>query len=635
MMIYHYYIEIQSKEMPMQYNVITGTDFDEKYLEKIMALDAIVYESEYVGVLENMVNRYRVNKKTFVCIENADTGELVGYINFFPTTDELYDSITNTSPVIRDDDIAPHEIAEYNNEANHLFILSIAINPAYQSDKDAVITLGNGWIDYLCRLQNEYNYPITDITATAVSHSGMKFLRNYMFIQTRKLTDGNIVYICKEKFLEKLLKKDLYFKSYKDDIYLLYPFADNPNNQKADALFNEKKHLMETGQIPDIPMALLEGINDCLNYECKSAVASDLETVYLDEFRLLHTTDDYAPAGEEIVVGEESAYAIITTHKPTRMYVLTLLIPNCEFSTTQVEDQMSYDYMKIADPKNPGCYIEIHEYMKRTYGLLECGDGKCLLCMSNKPKNHNEFQNIMAAEVYNSMHIDYRIHSKMVEEWCTTNYAQYDYYEVYLSDTVIAFILNDFLEDIFDRIAITATYAFIAELIMFQNTALAKTNIKISNVLANDNDISHEEILNLYHDFGKTVHFWEIKNYKYTGTQAEAACITKAFGNEELKQIYYEHQEFLDHIVELKAAQIESRNGNVINVVATFLAIIQIQSFIVEPLAAFYKNMGIEVIYADQTFNTLLVCGSLTFLLVWYILRRKKKRIHKRNISKR
>ena len=164
---------------------------------------------------------------------------------------------------------------------------------------------------------------------------------------------------------------------------------------------------------------------------------------------------------------------------------------------------------------------------------------------------------------------------------------------------------------------------------MFQNTSIEKVNMQISNALANDGDISHQEILGLYRNFGKTVRFWEKNNYKYWGTQQEAQCIVEAFGNKELKETYYEHQEFLEHIVELKGAQTEERNGTILNIVATILAVIQVQDFAVELLEGFYKKAGIDVTYAGSTFSTLIICGTFSFVLVLIIINRMRSKMRK------
>ncbi len=616
----------------MQFKILTGLDFEKEFLSSIMALDEMVYEKKYAGELKNMEARYEANRNSFICIMDEEENQLAGYINFFPCTKALYEDILYHTDVIRDDDITPEEIAPYGKEENHLFIISIVVHPDYRKTKEAITALSNAWITHLNKLKKD-GHPITDISAIAVSKSGRKALRNYMFTIERELSDGNTIYLCKGRFLEKLLAHDLYFKSYRNDIYLLLPLADNVKNHRMDALFA----MGDAKEIPEIPRALLDGLRECLIYEMSNVVLEEMDTVYLGEFDFLHTTDDYPPEGEEIVVGEEKAYALLTAHSPSHMYILTLLLPDSPFSATQVQDQLSYGYLKIGDPEDTMLsgkrrYISFYEYIRKKYGLLKCGDGKSLLCMSEKPDDPREFQNILSGEVYNSMHIDYHIQSREIEKMCQTNYAQYDYYEVYLSDVVIAFILKDFSEDIFERIALTATYAFIAELVMFQNTSLAKTNIKITNALAHEGDISYEQMHALYREFGKTVRFWEIRNFKYNRTQAEAACITQAFSNEELKRTYYEHQEFLEHIVELKTAQTEAVNGTVLNIVATVLAFIQIQGFAVELISGFYHLLGIEAVYAERTFTTIIISGTVTILIIYMILRKRKRNIYQHNM---
>lgn len=654
----------------MQFKILTGKEFDKSFLPSIMELDGAVYEPEYVGELQNMEARYKKNPDSFVCIMDEEQGRLAGYINFFPCTEELYKNIRYETDVIRDDDIRKDEVALYSKEGNHLFVISIVVHPDYRDTKDAITALSDAWIEHLNGLE-EQGYPITDILAIAVSEDGKKALRNYMFTVERKLSDGNIVYVCENRqldeddpeqrseFLKKLLEHDLYFKSYRSDIYLMLPLADNVKNHRMDDLFDCE----ESEDVPDVADTLMEGLKSCIDYEVSNDVRKELDTVFLGEFLLLHTTDDYPPEGKEIVVGEEKMYAILTAHRPSHMYVLTLFLPDSPFSTTQVQDQLSFGYLKIrhpgdikvcgADEEEPE-YIDIYEYIKHRYGLLKCGDGKTLLCMSGKPEKKRELQNILSGEVYNSMHIDYRIKSKEIKEMCNTNRAQYDYYEAYISDVTIAFILkNESSKDSNDpkkywddgseadeerqeimneRIEKTATYAFIAQLVMFQNTSLAKTNIKITNALANDGDISLEQIHELYREFGKTVRFWEIRNFKYNGTQAEAACITKAFSNEELKEKYYEHQEFLEHMVEVKKAQTEERNSAVLNIIATVLAAIQVQEFIVEILVNLYSALGIDVDYAEQTFKIVIIGGALLFLCVYIILKKKEREMSRHNM---
>ena len=742
----------------MEFISKTGEEIDKEYLKKIMALDAIVYaEQGMAGELEQMEKRFEANPETFVVIEEKETGEFAGYINFFPVVDEVYKQIMWTSEEIRDDDIMPEELAPYREcrsreerskdrkacdkqnddlardresiiksridegkdhlrtilreeasemvdrakylanrpdniyrvkRRNHIYVISVATHEKFRG-KDSVAALTNAWIDYLNELGDKYgfierdedgeiSFIDMDITGTTVSDGGRRFMRNNNFQLKRQIIDEEHpevierVCICEEDYLIKLLDKETYIKSYKDDVYIMLPFADNLKNNRAEELFQEKINAQDDKDInaddievdiddclediknskddkkirsdaegklkkiisEEIPYVFMEDIDDCIKYELDNAVVNDLENIYLDKFSLLITSDDYpvmddkwdgnkeylnyssngilkksldnieflgSDEDSEIIIGEEEVHLFLTAHKNTRMYVLTMFIPNCSFSTTQIEDQMSYGYMKIRNKDNPNKFIRIEDYLRAKYGLISCGKGKCLICMSNRPEVKedaaDEFLNIMSAEVYNSMHQDFHISGEKVMEWATKSYAQYDYYDVYLSDTVVAYIpTKEFGYDsnIKRRIDLMATYAFIVELTMLQNTALARTNYKVSNALCNDGKISNTEILNLYEEFGKTVHFWEKHNYKYSGTQLEAECIMSAFGNEELKAAYTEYQDYLGKIVELQVSEESNRNSNILNIAVAFLTIVSIRDFIKDILSDIAMQLGIS-----------------------------------------
>lgn len=611
----------------MNYSLLTGEMFEEDFLENVMAADRVVYESEYQGVLENMVARYRKNRRTFVCVMDGD--HLAGYINFFPMTEALYQDIVFDSQQIRDDDITPEEVDIYRNDApNRLFIISVVILPQYRKTKEAIVALTDGFIDYLNRLQEE-GYAVESIYGTAVSEDGLKALRNLLFVQKRTLEDGNILLECKEHYLEKLLRKELYFKSFKDDIYILLPFADNVRNTRVN-------DILETGEAEpkdEVAQTVLDSLDESLNYECNNSVVSELRLAYLGKVKFLHTTDDYLEEGSEVVVGLEDAYLFLTAHHKSHMYIVTVLIPDCKYSTSQVEDQVSYSYLKILDETGEKKFVTIQEYLKKRYGLLPCGEGKCLLCMSGKPATEQEFRNIISGEAYNSMHVTYKVDNPKLREQCTNNVAKYDYYEAYLSERTIAFIMKEYSDEGEDRIEVTSTYLFIAILVLFQNTAIAKTNMKVSNALSHEGDVPYEYISTLYKDFGKTVKFWENHNFKYKGAQDEAMQIREAFTNAELKATYYEQQEFLEHIVDLKTMQSENRNGLVINIVAIALAVLQVQGFIVDQLEKFYEWLGVDVTYAAQTFNTGVFGGGLTILLIYLILRRRNKRMRQKKLK--
>ena len=115
-----------------------------------------------------------------------------------------------------------------------------------------------------------------------------------------------------------------------------------------------------------------------------------------------------------------------------------------------------------------------------------------------------------------------------------------------------------------------------------------------------------------------------MQNFKYLASQQEAEHIKKAFRSEELKETYKEHQEYLEHVVEVKNAIADQRNGLIIDVVAVILALIQVKEFVVELAGQFYNYFGIEVKNApDVTFNYAIFGGVVLFIIILRILRRR------------
>lgn len=626
----------------MEYHILTGEEFNIDFLPQIMALDAQCYAQEYVGELAMMEERYLRNKRSFVCVMDGE--RLVGYINFFPVQDALWEEIVETGQHIRDDDIRGDEMADYSaKDPNRLFIISVVISPDYRSDKNAVITLTNGFADYLNRLEAE-GYPIDAISATAVSEDGMKFLRTRNFRLYREIEDENKVYVCDGIYLRKLLKKEFYIKTYRDDIYLFLPYADNPKNPK-------RGYILENGfnyDDPDFAMAdearlILQELESCLKYECQNDVVQELTRTYLGEFLFLHTMDDYLDADDPeerpTIVGEETVHISILAHESSHMYVVMLFIPNCRYSTTQVEDQNSQEYIKIRkkedmDENGFYQYVSLNDYLREQYGLIRCGQGKNLICMSNKPEDEHEFYNILTGEVYNSVHQSFQIDYPALKECAQENKAIYDYYETYLTEIVDALILKGYDDGIEERLPLIATYIFIVEMVVFQNTSLNKMTQKVTRALAQDGEVSLQYIQQLYQDYARTVKFWQRSNFKYFGTQREADRVREAFGNEGLRRDYYEQQEFLEHMVELKNAQDEKRSNNVINIVAIILAVVQVQSFFVAVISKVYGWFGIGVSSAEDSINMMLISGILFILLVWYLLYRKGLYMERKSFQK-
>ena len=642
----------------MEFKILKGEELGFEYLQKIMEIDKEVYSTLCMeGTLEQMEKRYRKNKETFVVLENAESGETVGYINFFPVNEKTFYDIMFGNEQIRDDDIEPEEMADYAPGC-HIYIISVAIREKYRGGASgASKALSDAWIAYLNELANKYGLVERekhidesfgkvaevkmDISGTAVSERGQRFLRNHFFVQRRTIKKNEKVCICEKKCLEKLLNNELSFKTYRDDIYLFLPFTIIENNEEAvNSLFDSsEKSIYENEQtkkqVSDVPHFLMERLKHCIKYECEDSVAEEIETIYLDAFDFLHTNDMY----EGDVVGEEQIHCLFTAHRKTHLYVLTMIFSDSKFHTTQIEDQFSYNYLKIKNPDGDGDYVNIKNYLEKKYGLISCGKGKILVCLSNKPENSEEFRHIMCAEVFNGLKQEYSLscNGETTKNWCDTDCTHYNSYSIFLSNLVIAFIPDKFDYDAKKRIEQMTTYAFIAILTIFQNTSITRINKKIANALSYEGRISNKDVLEVYKEFGKTARFWEIHTYRYAGAQLEAEYIIKAFGNAELMMECKQQQEFLEKIVSLQTSKSIKRSSFFLNFMAVIIAVQQLKEPIVNIIGNFYHWINEERGFPelkqtnpDKAYHLIIIGGFVLFFLIRVILRDKHNRIKKK-----
>ena len=659
----------------MGMHIVRGEEVEASFLDALVSIDQTCYEPSYWGDPANTVARFLKNRQSFVFVVDDSDG-VVGYINFFPCEEGLYEDNVWTGSVIRDDDISPDEVACYRTDENHLFVLSVAILPSYQ-DGEAIKVLTKGFVEYLNYLQDECGYPITDIAATAVSDQGRKALRNMLFRQVRTLSDGNVVYLCDEKRLGKLLAGDFYFKSYRDDFYVLIPLAEHEANLRVQNALDDGRSAREhasgdggtAGEKSEsadasqsLASLLIDEVSYYIDYECSNEVVDDMEFLDLGTYDFLCTTDEYPFPVEnprkvnidptrtfqqaspavidprdrdreiEVVLGDAPGHLVLATHRKTHLFILTVLFSGFEYSTTQMEDQISFGYLKIRNPENPDEYIPFSEFLLRTYGLHGCGQTKCISYLSNMPADEQELQDMLAAEAYNNMANEYSIASDELLEQCRTNRAQFEDYEVHLSSRAIVYMYEDFADDPRERISEFADYLFIVIMTLFQNAALAKVNIKVTNLLETDGDVSPRTKLAIDREYGRTIRFWEMQNFKYLSAQIEGSIIKEAFLNSELRESYGEHQDYLEHVVEVKAAIADNRNGMIINIVATLLAILSIQPFVIELLQGIYSFLGIEADYASLSFNYGVFGAAVFFLLVMIILRRRDSYMQKKRM---
>jgi len=620
----------------LEYKKIGDTADPYATLKQVFEIDKAVYSPELCGSFKNLRNRYEKCKDAFILAYDGE--ELVGYVTFILAGDELYKELIDPeSTAMRDDDITPDEIVDWQEGCgHHLFILSIAVHPRFQGG-GAVKLLAKSLLEFL-REKEEAGFRIDSISGSAVSGGGATFLRRLHAVYEKDVEGGYQYHRATRPQVERLLERGLiaYEKTYDNDIFFSLPMTVTDADENVFKRLLESQPDMVEGSFPDI---YCKQLNHHVEYECNILDTQELKRVYLGKFRLACYDDNYdAEADEEedtptfdfdflndevsgkqffysdaypisekdrtkkrILHAAEDVHLFVTAHEMTGIYIVTVALPDNRYIPTQLIDQMSTGHLDLL--LEDDTLVPIAVYMKHHYSLNLYGESKCVICLSNEPKSRTELGYLLAGETYVSAAIDYQIRPNRLEDNLKPR-AYYDYYDSYISRSVIAFVFKEYSKDYAVRLEDETSELFITEVVLLQNTAVVRTNRHVAEELNEKNGISLKEIEKLYLEFGKTIKFWRSDVFKYPGSQLEADEVVRSFGITEALDEYYRNQSFLDRLVEIRStiamrdaekenekAQKESeRAAKRMNDILYVLACIESVSIIVGAVAPLIEN---------------------------------------------
>ena len=575
------------------------------FIKDIMYLDSLAYNEDMQGTYDSINNRFKKNKDSYILA--YDNKKLVGYICFFPISDELYSEML-ISDTMKDDDISPDDIVSYKKgKKNNIFIISIVIDPNYR-DKEAIKLITNEFIKFI-KEKNENDYIIDKVLGTTVSDDGFKFATKLNF-KVYKTYEKNYKLVMTDNV--KLVISNNYEKTYKSDFYIMITFTSNYNINNLKSMNND-----------ELSKEFLKCMNDTAMYECDNSVTKDMNRFFLGKNYIACLSDEY----DGTVITKEEIYMFLTRHSSTGIYVLTIMNLGNNFSSTQIEDQVTTDNIFIYDDNT---LININNYMKNKFNLKRCGEAKSLLSISNKPRDYLEFECMMASESYTSNKINYKLNSKEFKKMCENNFAQYDFYEIYASRDAVVYVLHTFDDNLITNIQDEVPILFIMELIMFQDASVLRTNNKIVEQLSKSGSVSISFIESLYKEFGKTIRFWNKGVFKYETVQNLSSKINEAFGTKNTLEEYYKNQDFLEHIVNLRDVQNSNKESKILNIIAIVLTIVQVVPLIMEFIDWFFETdfNKINLFSSKYIFSisTLLVI-ILIILIRKKIIKNKKRKI--------
>lgn len=580
----------------MKLSIKRSKNIKTDFIKDVMCLDSLAYNEDMQGTYDSISNRFKKNKESYILA--YDNKKLIGYICFFPISDELYSEML-ISDTMKDDDISPDDIVSYKEGKKHnIFIISTVIDPSYR-DKEAIKLITNEFIKFI-KEKNENDYIIDKVLGTTVSDDGFKFATKLNF-KIYKTYEKNYKLVMTDNV--KLVINNDYEKTYKSDFYIMIPFTSNHNINNLKSMNND-----------ELSKEFLKCMNDTAIYECDNSVSKDMNRFFLGKNYIACLSDEY----DGTVITKEEIYMFLTRHSSTGIYVLTIMNLGNNFSPTQIEDQVTTDNIFIYDDNT---LININNYMKNKFNLKRCGEAKSLLSISNKPRDYLEFECMMASESYTSNKINYKLNSKEFKKMCENNFAQYDFYEIYASRDAVVYVLHTFDDNLITNIQDEVPILFIMELIMFQDASVLRTNNKIVEQLSKSGSVSISFIESLYKEFGKTIRFWNKGVFKYETVQNLSSKINEAFGTKNTLDEYYKNQDFLEHIVNLRDVQNSNKESKILNIIAIVLTIVQVVPLIMEFIDWFFETDFNRI----NIFSPKYVFSVSTLLIIILIILIRKK----------
>jgi len=174
-------------------------------IEKLLALDALVYPIEQQGDLQSVWERYIKNKDTFTIV--CSDSKPIGYICAFPIEDKLYDSIKKEG-LLFDSTIPPELIKGYEKGMEYnLYIISIVIHPDYQGSNTLKFIL-KGFADKIDRLKDQ-GMTFNKILANAITSKGYHLLQSLGFKIIYKVNDESVIMESKVETVIKIIRNRL------------------------------------------------------------------------------------------------------------------------------------------------------------------------------------------------------------------------------------------------------------------------------------------------------------------------------------------------------------------------------------------------------------------------------------------
>ena len=150
---------------------------EEDFIMDLLEIDSSVYDPSVLGSYDSVRSRYEANRDS--CILAFDGSKIVGYVAFFPISDNLSERMRVEDKSFDDDIKAADILPSYESDKPYdVFLISIAILPEYQG-KGIGTALMKRFFSFMydkrnngSNIRNIYTYAYTDGGAHVLGAEG-------------------------------------------------------------------------------------------------------------------------------------------------------------------------------------------------------------------------------------------------------------------------------------------------------------------------------------------------------------------------------------------------------------------------------------------------------------------------------
>ena len=173
--------------------VVIGEDF-EPHLEDMITLDREVLPEEYVTSEEKLRDRFEANPHSFVALvgeleapqspheQPEPLGELLGYVNLFPITDEARRELL-AGEMPNDIEMTGEHVNEWSEERpTDLYVITVAVSPHAQGGQVTKRLVQE--LKRFLRAQRDEGFSVGRVYTTVVTGAGERFMGRLGFKPT-------------------------------------------------------------------------------------------------------------------------------------------------------------------------------------------------------------------------------------------------------------------------------------------------------------------------------------------------------------------------------------------------------------------------------------------------------------------